>query len=203
MMRLLRAAGHPVMRWKNGGGFTTEVAVFPARAALDAFDWRISMADVASDGAFSRFPGIDRTLAILSGEGMRLDIENEPTLDLTRETAPAIFPADAATHATLIAGPIRDLNVMTRRGVFAHKVTRHVGPEKLNLSRSAATVIALSRMKALWVECRKDGAHAVLDVDDAAIIDDDVTLTPNGGGEFYVIELWAEGPAARQLRLYK
>lgn len=198
MIRLLRAAGHPMMRWKNGGGFTTEVAVFPARAALDAFDWRISMADVVTDGGFSRFPGIDRTLAILAGEGIRLDIDGREAIELTREGAAAAFPADVPTEATLIGGPIRDLNVMTRRGVFTHKVTRHVGSKALTLSRSAGTMIVLSRMKALWVECHKDGAHAVLDVDDAAIIDDDVTLTPNGDGEFYVIELWAANPAARQ-----
>lgn len=197
MMRLLRAAGHPVMRWKNGGGFTTEVAVFPVRAALDAFDWRISMADVNEDGAFSCFPGIDRTLAILSGEGMRLDIENE-TLDLTRDSAPAAFPADAPTFATLIAGPIRDLNVMSRRGVFTHRVTRYAGPGMFNLSRSSGTMLVLSRMPGLGVRCHRDGTHAVLDVDDAAIIDDDVTLAPSGKGEFYVIELWADTPAARQ-----
>ncbi len=69
-MRILRAADHKRMPWKNGGGETVEIAVAPQDAALGDFDWRISMATVAADGPFSIFPGIDRTLSILSGSGM-------------------------------------------------------------------------------------------------------------------------------------
>ena len=68
------------MRWKNGGGETAEIAVSPPGAALDAFDWRLSMAKVETDGPFSAFPGIDRTLAILEGEGIRLSVGGEPPL---------------------------------------------------------------------------------------------------------------------------
>ena len=50
------------MPWKNGGGETAEIAVSPPGAALDDFDWRLSMARVETDGPFSAFPGIDRTL---------------------------------------------------------------------------------------------------------------------------------------------
>ncbi len=43
-----------------------------AGAGLETFIWRVSVADVASDGPFSRFPGIDRTIMLLEGAGMRL-----------------------------------------------------------------------------------------------------------------------------------
>ena len=33
------------------------------------------MADVASDGPFSAFPGIDRTLIVVEGDGIELDVE--------------------------------------------------------------------------------------------------------------------------------
>jgi hypothetical protein len=46
---------------------TTEIAVYPAGATLDAFLWRVSIADVERDGPFSRFPGIDRTIVLLEG----------------------------------------------------------------------------------------------------------------------------------------
>ncbi|MBM7325185.1 HutD family protein, partial [Agrobacterium sp. S2] len=49
------------MPWKNGGGVTTEIIVHPAKASMADFDWRISMANVAQDGPFSIFPGVDRT----------------------------------------------------------------------------------------------------------------------------------------------
>ena len=75
MAKLLRNADHRRMPWKNGGGETVEVIVHPEGASLSDFGWRVSMATVASDGPFSVFPGIDRTLAVLSGEGMDLSIE--------------------------------------------------------------------------------------------------------------------------------
>ncbi len=123
-MKILRAKDYKRMPWKNGGGETVEIAVFPEKASLGDFDWRVSMATVATDGPFSSFPGIDRTLSILQGKGMRLMIERRAPALMTGETAPLPFPADAATSATLVDGPIVDLNVMTRRGKLAHSVQR-------------------------------------------------------------------------------
>jgi uncharacterized protein len=120
MPRVIRRADCPVMAWKNGGGSTTEILVSPPDAGLDDFDWRVSMAEVATDGPFSAFPGIDRTLAILSGEGLRLEIGGATPVELTGSTAPLAFPADQPTRARLLGGPVVDLNVMTRRGRFRH-----------------------------------------------------------------------------------
>ncbi|TIN81446.1 MAG: HutD family protein, partial [Mesorhizobium sp.] len=72
-MRILRAAEYRSMPWKNGGGVTTEIAVSPSGAGLDDFDWRVSMARVELSGPFSQFAGIDRTLAVLEGEGIVLE----------------------------------------------------------------------------------------------------------------------------------
>lgn len=121
-MKILRASDHKRMPWKNGGGVTTEIAAFPADADLDTFGWRISMADVSTDGPFSMFPGVDRTLALLEGTGMRLEIAGRAPVDLTPTSTPLAFPADIETSATLKRGPILDLNVMTRRGQFTHRV---------------------------------------------------------------------------------
>lgn len=126
MPRLLRNSDHRRMPWKNGGGETVEVIVHPEGAGLSDFGWRVSMATVASDGPFSVFPGIDRTLAVLSGDGMDLSVEGLGERLLTPASAPLPFPADAPTTARLTNGPITDLNVMTRRGVFGHTLTHHV-----------------------------------------------------------------------------
>ena len=125
-VHILRAAGYRSMPWKNGGGTTTEIAVSPAGAGLEDFDWRVSMARVESDGPFSRFAGIDRTLAILEGEGISLKVGDRMPSGLTGSSDPLAFPADLPTHAALIAGPITDLNVMTRRGRMRHSVERLV-----------------------------------------------------------------------------
>ena len=132
-MRLLRSAGHRRMPWKNGGGETVEVMVHPEGAGLSDFGWRVSMATVAEDGPFSVFPGIDRTLAVLSGTGMTLAIEGVGTRTLTPESEPLAFPADAPTVARLTGGPITDLNAMTRRGLFTHRLTRHRATEAAGL----------------------------------------------------------------------
>ena len=123
-MRILRAADYRSMPWKNGGGTTTEIAVSPEGAGLDDFDWRVSMARVQAGGPFSSFAGVDRTLAVLEGEGIVLDIDGQAPKELTGTTAPFSFLADVPTGASLIAGPITDLNVMTRRTRMTHTVER-------------------------------------------------------------------------------
>ena len=123
-MKILRAADYRRMPWKNGKGETTEIAVFPRDAGLDDFAWRVSMADVVEDGPFSTFPDIDRTLSVLQGEGIELAVSGQEEVRLDRDSEPFAFPADTHTSARLIAGPITDLNVMTRRGAFRHTVRR-------------------------------------------------------------------------------
>jgi environmental stress-induced protein Ves len=112
--RVIRSHVYVRMPWKNGGGETAEIAVGPAGAALAQFDWRISMARVATDGPFSTFPGVDRTLAVVAGAGLRLSVHGHSPIDLRIDSAPIAFPGDASTHASLISGEILDFNVMTR-----------------------------------------------------------------------------------------
>jgi uncharacterized protein len=114
-MQFIRANSLKSSPWKNGGGETTEIAVWPTGASLDAFDWRISMATVEQDGPFSLFPGIDRTLALLKG-GLKLQFKDRPNAVLTPGSAPVSFPGDIAVTGELWGGPAHDLNVMTRRG---------------------------------------------------------------------------------------
>ena len=118
----LPAANHRRMPWKNGRGETTEIAVHPQGAGLADFGWRLSMAGVTENGDFSIFPGIDRTLAVLSGAGINLEVQGHGSHRLTAGVEPLAFPADVPSSARVISGPIRDLNVMTRRGAFAHRL---------------------------------------------------------------------------------
>ena len=110
--------------WKNGGGVTREIAAFPKEAAGAGGDflWRLSMAEVASSGPFSSFPGIDRTLTLLSGAGLKLDFAEGDDAVLDRLLAPYSFSGDRPCHGRLIGGPVRDLNVMSKRGKATHRV---------------------------------------------------------------------------------
>ena len=111
--RILRSNDYQRMPWKNGGGTTTEIwkAASPAGEML----WRLSIADVASDGPFSEFQGIDRWIMVISGKGMELTIEGLGAKRLDRPLEPLSFPGDAKTDCRLIDGPIRDFNFMIAR----------------------------------------------------------------------------------------
>ncbi|MCM2476064.1 HutD family protein [Rhizobium sp. CG5] len=122
-MKVVRIADCKRMPWKNGGGETVEIAVSPTGSSVEDFDWRISMATVATDGPFSAFAGIDRTLTVLEGQGMTLEIAGMGMVHLGSTSDPMAFPGDVAVHATLSEGPIVDFNVMTRRN-SRHRVVR-------------------------------------------------------------------------------
>lgn len=124
-MRLLRYDDLPVTPWKNGGGLTREIAAHLDRQIHPEFLWRISMATVAGPGPFSRFEGIDRTIAVLQGNGILLK-SGRSEIALRRDSAPYSFSGETPIEAAVIAGETTDLNVMTRRGYFTHIMKRHV-----------------------------------------------------------------------------
>lgn len=136
--QVLRAADRVATPWKNGGGKTATVAVFPEGAGLADFDWRISIARVEGDGPFSAFPGIDRTLTILSGGSMMLKDRV-----LRPDSAPFSFDGTEPVTAMVAGGPIYDLNVMTRRGRFTHRVERVMAPLRLSPVGDLRLLLAL------------------------------------------------------------
>lgn len=122
-MRLLKADSYPAMPWKNGGGETREVALSPAGASLNNFDWRVSIARVDGDGPFSAFAGINRTLTILSGAMTLIDSEDRG-VHLDSGSPPFPFDGGQAITAVVTQAPVFDLNVMTRRTSHCHVVRR-------------------------------------------------------------------------------
>ncbi|RWY68849.1 HutD/Ves family protein [Rhizobium sp. WSM1325] len=168
-MRILRAGDHKRMPWKNGKGVTVEIAVFPPGASINDFDWRISMATVAEDGPFSIFPGIDRTLAILDGNGMVLDVAGSTPVLLTTASDPLAFPADIPVAARLEDGAITDLNVMTRRDGLTHTLIRIDVDGGRTVPLSPSTCLLLCHFGAL--SFRRDGETGALADGDALLIE--------------------------------
>lgn len=177
------------MPWKNGGGFTTEIAVFPEEGDLGSFDWRISMAVVSTDGPFSAFPEIDRTLLVLEGEGMELAVGGEPPVYLTPTSSPLAFPADVATTARLVSGPITDLNVMTRRGHWKHQVERQLVSDRLDLQSGDDTLLVLALSPVLLDS--GSGITISLERLDCAVIDDRATVSGKDTAEVCILRLRA------------
>jgi uncharacterized protein len=133
-MRLIRSADYHRIPWKNGGGMLGDIIASPDGAGLDSFDWRLSTAHVGHDGPFSVFPGIDRTMKIMGGAELRLQITGMDSVTLTPDSAPFDFPGDAPTEAFLGNGPIDNLNIMVRRGKFASSMRQSMIRDEFWLS---------------------------------------------------------------------
>lgn len=139
---LLRAAVRVVRPWKNGGGTTQDVALFPPDAGLADFGWRLSIAQVGEAGPFSIFPGVDRHLAILDGR-MALAIAGQAERPpLTVADDPLVFPGDVETTGRPIDGPVTDLNLMVRRDTFDGRLR---SASSLALTTDCDTTLLIAR----------------------------------------------------------
>ncbi|WP_175150032.1 HutD/Ves family protein [Paraburkholderia ultramafica] len=145
-LTLIRGADLVAAPWKNGGGVTREVAACPAHAGLDAFVWRVSIADVAQAGPFSRFAGVDRTLALLSGAGMVLDevdaLNVVKSHTLTQALDIARFDGEAHIDARLVDGATRDFNLMVRRDAAQGEVEVWRGQSQQSTQQSTQRTLS-------------------------------------------------------------
>ena len=110
--RVLPVSGYARMRWKNGAGWTSEILRMPDG---EDWQWRLSIAEIESDAPFSTFPGVQRELVLLSGNGLRLRFDNGDTRDLLPPHDKIRFAGERAAIGELIDGPTRDFNLMWKR----------------------------------------------------------------------------------------
>lgn len=151
-MRKWTAKDYRTMPWKNGGGSTTELAIFPEQSDMDSFVWRLSTATVAQDGPFSHFAQIDRSIAILSGQAMLLKSAKEAVTGqhLTQVSLPYRFRGEDPIYAELETGTIVDLNLMTRRDACQHFMQRLSGGDHQVRAEDAQQILLF---------CEKGNAH--------------------------------------------
>jgi uncharacterized protein len=188
LIRLLKAADRAAVPWKNGGGVTHDVIVSPAGATLETFDWRISIAEIAADGPFSRFPGIDRKLAVLKGK-VALTVEGGAPAVLDPNTDPLDFHGESAVEGRLVDGPSTDLNVMTRRGRFTSKLSKYSSIQP-KFKTSINVIIALNSLTI--TSGNRLIAMAPLD---ALLIEGSASLTMGPKtADYYLIEISAPRP---------
>jgi uncharacterized protein len=192
---LLPAATRVWKPWKNGGGEMADIAVVPADAGYDDFKWRIAIAKIDGDRAFSNFPGIDRTFMVVGGKGVNLSVDGLAPARLTHKSPPFHFPGDKPTHAKLIDGPVHALNVMTKRGV---------ADTRIGLADEAAEFHTGSDVHALLVWARGradvlvDDTSVVLNQHDAVMLASGVhvKIKPGDHAHGYLIEVGVRVPSA-------
>lgn len=128
MFQIIRPDQFVTARWKNGGGVTHEIA----RDEAEPWAWRLSIAEVATDGPFSLFAGLSRILTVIDGAGVALRAGDWAAT--ARYLQPLAFSGDLAVDSTLVAGPIRDLNVIYDAARVAASVAVQRGPGTVEAS---------------------------------------------------------------------
>ncbi|TWD47966.1 hypothetical protein FB480_11056 [Agrobacterium vitis] len=140
-MQIIPRSSYKRMPWKNGKGLTEEIMAFPLGCTMETFDWRLSIAHVGEDGPFSIFPGVDRSIALLDGEGLRLDLPDGDSTELAPYGQPFAFAGEWTISSTNLDGPTIDLNIMTRRGRYQHSMHRYRSVEPLRIRADHDTIL--------------------------------------------------------------
>lgn len=174
-MKLIKFEDLHASPWKNGGGITRELYGFPAAASFDNFLWRVSIADVAQSGAFSSFPGVDRVITLLEGDGMQLLAESGDHVMLSL-LQPHGFRGEEQISALLEGAACKDFNLMLRRGAAIGAVEVWRGDQDLPYGCDL-----LFCVRGRWDVLAGDGEHVTLENRQTLICEekkDKVSLRP-------------------------
>ncbi|MGH8124209.1 MAG: HutD/Ves family protein, partial [Rudaea sp.] len=168
------------------------------RAARDSVisleaDWRISIAEIESDGAFSTFPQCDRHIALLDGNGMTLEFDAAPAAALEQRLRFARFDGEWQTRARLHDGPVRDFNVIARRDrVRVHALQRPlVGTMVFPSTAGTTWFVYLAAGRATVQTIAEPQAFSA---GESLLLEDDGTMRNcilDGGGDLLLVKLTA------------
>ena len=139
-MKIITKSGYKRATWKNGLGFTDEIAIHPESATLSKgdFKWRLSSARIENASPFSMFPAHERVLVILKGKGLRMAHvyeEGEPEeIHEVKPLEPYEFPGDIQSRCELMGGPVVDFSVFSQVGGIGSNVeVRELAPDEDDL----------------------------------------------------------------------
>ena len=188
-IQLIPANEYQRTRWKNGLGWTREIIRYPNQN--DLWSWRLSIAEVDKDGAFSVFENIDRELILLSGEGMRLNFTDGESVVLNPPHDKHRFAGERELSAELISGPTQDFNVMWQRDRFDVQVLHRplVGPMVFFSEKNATWAIYMLSGQAQFKD--QSPTKRLQQGDTALLLPDEISgrLILDGGGEALLIKL--------------
>ena len=123
--------------WRNGAGVTRELACWPEPSN---WVWRMSVAEIAHSGPFSRFEGVQRWFAVLRGDGVRLCVGGL-SQELTSASAPLCFDGALPVDCELLGDATQDFNLMVRHDTVSAQMKRVEG--KMQLVVDAPKIIAI------------------------------------------------------------
>lgn len=103
-------------RWRNGRGWTREVLAVPGG---DAWELRLSIAELDAVADFSPFPGVEREQVLLQGNGLRLHFDDGEQVDLLPPHQRLRFDGERPVTGIPLEGPVQVFNVMWRPATVA------------------------------------------------------------------------------------
>ncbi len=180
---LVRFADCKPEPWANGGGVTRVIATGRFSRSSADFDWRLSVADVSTSGAFSTLPGVDRVITLADGPGLLLTVDgHEHTLEPFR---PLSFAGEASTECHVVE-PTRDFNVMTRRDACA--ATVRVCSESEVIAVPVDSISYVISLKGV-VEVQLSSGAVILNQFDAVLVADASALRVRDDGRAAVVHV--------------
>ncbi|WP_087499699.1 HutD family protein [Pseudomonas sp. SID14000] len=184
-LQLLRAQDYPRMPWKNGGGFTEEIAR-DSGEGLDSFGWRLSIADIEESGGFSTFAGYQRVITVLQGDGMRLLVDGQASRPLLPFDAFA-FGGESQVSCKLLGGAIRDFNLIYAPQRYRARLQWFDGTSRLYSSASTVLLFAASSQVEVGIAGRETQRLGLYDC--LRLEGNDQLLGLEVQGRFCLIEL--------------
>lgn len=175
-------------RWRNQLGWTREICKSPEG---DDWHWRLSIAEIERDAEFSLFPGIDRELVLLAGNGLRLRFEDGRVHALNPPHGKWQFAGEDRVRGELVDGPTHDFNLMWRRDRVRADLWHRplVGPMVIFAEAGATWVVHLMTGNAGFAEA---SGLPSLAAGDTAILEAGATRLRHvldGGGEALVVRI--------------
>lgn len=188
--RVIPANEYRRERWKNQLGWTREIARGGGDGG-ESWDWRLSIAEIERDAAFSTFPGIDRELVLLAGNGLRLRFEDGQTVELQPPHDKHRFAGERTVTGELLDGITHDFNLMWRRDRVQAELWHRplVGPMVIFAEPHATWAVYLMAGQARFAD---DSGLPPLAAGDTAILaagEDRLRHVLDGGGEALVIRI--------------
>lgn len=189
------------VRWRNGLGWTREILRrrlgADTRSASgvepdgDDWDWRLSIAEIERDAPFSAFPGVERELVLLTGNGLRLRFEDGECTALEPPHGRSRFAGERTVTGELVDGPTHDFNLMWRRDRVQATLWHRplVGPMVIFAEPGTAWAVHLIAGQAQFVD---DSGLPPLAAGDTAVLqagDARLRHVLDGGGEALLVRI--------------
>jgi uncharacterized protein len=155
--------------WKNGLGQSKLIAKSPEGCVSDDFDWQISLARMTGSLPFSDYPGVDRSLYVIAGQGLHV---RSPIRDVTLLSDSEVLEFDGSEKivgTTIGTEEMHDFNILSKQGRVKHRSRRTpISQVPFTLTVAGTSIIYVQAGK---IDIASGGLKASIEAGDSAILE--------------------------------